>query len=296
MKNHIKDISTKLNSKFFFDYDMSKNVWFAAGGKASIFCLVHNLNELEIILNEIGNYPFEIIGAGSNLLVRDKGFDGILIKLGKDFNKIKILDTSLEVGSGILDINLSKYAQRNSIKNFEFYSGIPGTVGGAIIMNAGCYGSETKDVVQGVRLINRHGELKSLSKKNLNFEYRQSSLPKDTIVISAKYNLFYGVKEEIQEKMNNIYEMRHLSQPLKSKTSGSTFKNPKDHFAAKLIEKSDCKGLQIGGAIVSNKHSNFLININNATASDIENLGLKIIERVYNKFNIKLEWEIKIIG
>lgn len=296
MKNHIAKISQKLKSKFYFDYNMSKNVWFRAGGKTSIFCLVYDINELQIILNEIGDFPYDVIGAGSNLLVRDVGFNGIILKLGKGFNKITINDESIDVGSGILDINLSKFAEVNNIKNFEFYSGIPGSIGGAVKMNAGCFGFETKDIIKEIQLINNKGELINYSKDQINFSYRKSNLPINSIIISAKYNFFYGYKEEIQTNIKKIKEMRENSQPIKLKTSGSTFKNPKNNIAAKLIEQTGCKGLRIGDAIVSEKHANFLINLNKASSSDIEDLGSIIIDRVYNKFNIKLEWEIKIIG
>ena len=296
MKNQIKKLSKKLNSKFFFDYDMSKNTWFRTGGKADVYCLVCNLNELQIILNEIQGFPYEVIGAGSNLLIRDKGFNGILLKLGKEFNKINITDQYIDVGASILDINLSKFAEINNIKNLEFYSGIPGSIGGAIKMNAGCYGSETKDVVKEISIMNDKGNIVNYAKDKIFFDYRQSNFPKNSIIISAKFDSVHGDKEEIKNRIKNIKKMRENSQPIKSKTSGSTFKNPKNNFAAKLIDQSGCKGLRVGDAVVSDKHANFLININNASATDIEDLGSIIMERVYKKFNINLEWEIKIIG
>ena len=296
MKNHIKKISQNLNSKFFFDYDMSKNVWFRAGGKTSIYCLVYAIDELKIILKEIGDFPFNVIGAGSNLLIRDRGFKGIIFKLGKEFNKINICERSVNVGAGILDTNLAKFAEVNNIKNFEFYSGIPGTIGGAIKMNAGCYGSETKDFLKEITIINYKGEIKKLLKDQINLSYRNSSLQSRDIVVSASYFYSYGDKEEINQKMNEIKIMRENTQPLKTKTSGSTCKNPTNSHAAKLIEMSDCKGLNVGDVYVSEKHANFFINTNNATASQIEELGSKVIERVFKKFAIKLEWEIKIIG
>ena len=296
MQNFIRKISNNLKSKFYFNYNTSKNVWFQTGGNVSVFCLVYDEKELEIILNGIDEIPFEIIGAGSNILIRDKGFKGVLFKLGKNFNKIKLHDSFIEVGAGILDVNLSKFAQKKNIKNFEFYSGIPGSIGGAIKMNAGCYGSETKDILKNVKTINFKGEINYFKKNEINLTYRNSALSKGNIIISANYNCLYGERQEIEEKMKKIKMMRQNSQPLKSKTSGSTFKNPHNNFAAKLIEMSGCKGLNVGDAVVSEKHSNFLINTNNATAYQIEELGKKIIDKVYNKFGVKLEWEIKIIG
>jgi UDP-N-acetylmuramate dehydrogenase len=296
MINKITAISKKLKSKFYFDYDISKNIWFRTGGKALIFCIVYDSNELEIILKNIGNMNYEILGAGSNILVRDNGFDGIIFKLGKKFNKIILHNSFIEVGAGILDINLSKFAQLYKIKNFEFYSGIPGSIGGAVKMNAGCYGSETKDILKDVKIINSKCEFKNLSKKQIHLSYRSSSLQQGDIVISANYHCFFGDKEEISKKVNEIKLKRKDSQPLKTKTSGSTFKNPKNNYAAKLIEMADCKNLNVGDAYVSDKHANFIINTNNATAKQIEELGNRIIDKVFDKFNIRLEWEIKIIG
>ena len=202
----------------------------------------------------------------------------------------------VEVGAGVLDVNLAKFAELHNIKNFEFYSGIPGTIGGAIKMNAGCYGSETKDIIKNVNIIDKNGVSINLNRDKINFTYRGSSLPNKSTIISASFFCKYGEQKDIQNKMRDIKQKRETTQPIKHKTSGSTFKNPLNHFAAKLIEKSGCKGLNVGDAFVSEKHANFLINKNQASATDIENLGKTIIDKVYAKFNIKLEWEIKIIG
>lgn len=296
MKKLINKLSLGLKSKFYFDYETSRNVWFRAGGKATVFCLVYDYEELKTILENIGNTKYEILGAGSNILVRDNGFDGIIFKLGKKFNQINKYDNYIEVGASILDINLSKFAQMNSIKNFEFFSGIPGSIGGAVKMNAGCFGFETKDFLREVQIIDHKINLKRITNKELDFQYRNSNLPSGSIIISSIFDYKYGNKNEINELINEIKIQREKTQPLKVKTSGSTFKNPKDNFAAKLIEDSGCKGLQVGDAYVSEKHSNFIINSNKANATQIEELGKRIIEKVYNKFDIKLEWEIKIIG
>jgi len=292
----IDKIDYNFKTKFYYNYDTSKNVWFRTGGKAKVFCIVDNKKELSIILQNLNGIPYEVIGAGSNILIRDSGYEGFLIKLGKNFNQIEIKKSNLTVGASILDINLSKFAQLNNLKNFEFYSGIPGTIGGAVKMNAGCFGSETKDILIAVKTINNKGEINTISKKNLNLNYRQSYLPEGDIIISANFHCNNGDKNKIAKKMNEIKINREKTQPLKEKTSGSTFKNPKNNFAAKLIEMSNCKGLSEGGIFVSNKHANFLINKHQGSANQIEELGNKIIEKVYDKFKIKLEWEIKIIG
>ena len=296
MKNFFINLSKNFKSKFYYDYDTAKNVWFRTGGKTAVFCLVYDEFELKQIINQIGNIRYEIIGAGSNILVRDKGFDGIIFKLGKNFSKIIQNENYIEVGAGILDKNLSKFAQENNIKNFEFFSGIPGTIGGAVKMNAGCYGFETKDFLQKIKTIDQQGNINHISKKQLDFEYRNSKLPKNNIVLSANFYYSYGERKEIKQVIEEIKTQREKTQPLKKKTSGSTFKNPKNNFAAKLIEMSGCKGLNEGDAFISEKHGNFIININQASASQIEDLGTRVIDIVYNKFDIKLEWEIKIIG
>ena len=236
------------------------------------------------------------MGVGSNLMVRDSGFEGLIIKLGKNFNNIKINKDTLSVGAGVLDVNLAKFALQNSIKDFEFFSGIPGTIGGAIKMNAGCYGSQTADNLKRILVINNLGKIKYLTKDELELKYRSSNLTDELIVLKADFSCKYSSASEIIEKKNYIKLKRENSQPIKEKTSGSTFKNPPGKYAAALIEKAGCKGMKNGGASVSTIHSNFIINNGDATALDIENLGKKIIKQVQEKFDIKLEWEIKIIG
>ena len=284
-------------SKIKYDFELSKYTWFQTGGKALCYCLINNSIDLQSILKQIPKEtPLFILGAGSNLLVRDGGFNGIVIKLGKDFRKISNEENKIIVGASVLDSVLSKFALNNSIKNLEFFSGIPGTVGGAIKMNAGCFGYETKDCIEKFSVINRLGIKKIYSKNDANFNYRTSSITDDLIIENAVFVSKKGNKDQINSKMIDIINQRERSQPLKTKTGGSTFKNPKNLFAAKLIEESNCKGLSYGDAIVSEKHSNFIINTGNASANDIESLGEKVRERVYRKFNILLDWEIKIIG
>jgi len=295
MYKKILELSKSLKSKFIFDYDTKNITWFKAGGKADVYCLVDNISDLQIILKNIENIPFVVVGAGSNLLVRDSGYKGIIIKLGKMFNNINLNNSKIIAGASILDSNLSKFALLNSIKNLEFYSGIPGSIGGAIKMNAGCFGYETKDIVNKVTIIEKNGKIKNLENKSLNFGYRNSNINEE-IIISVEFNAEYGEKDLIQKKIQEIKDIRNRSQPIKNKTGGSTFKNPKNYYAAELIEKSGCKGLKVGDAIVSNKHSNFIINSNNASATDIENLGKMIVDKVYKNFNVILDWEIKIIG
>ncbi len=291
------NFTNKFQSKFEYDYSLSKLTWFKTGGNVKGYSYINNTEDLKEILLKIPNeIQIFVLGAGSNVLIRDNGFEGIVIKLGKEFNKIKIKDEKIYAGSGVLDSNLSKFALENSLKNLEFYSGIPGTLGGAIKMNAGCYGSETKNVIEGVKVLNRNAEEKLLKNFELGFDYRSSFISKDTIITEIIIPCNKGNKKDIKYKMEEIISKRENTQPLRAKTGGSTFKNPKGFFAAKLIEDSGCKGLQVGDAIVSEKHANFIINTNKASAKNIEDLGKKIIDRVYSKFNILLDWEIKIIG
>ena len=291
------NFTNKFQSKFEYDYSLSKLTWFKTGGNVKGYSYINNTEDLKEILLKIPNeIQIFVLGAGSNVLIRDNGFEGIVIKLGKEFNKIKIKDEKIYTGSGVLDSNLSKFALENSLKNLEFYSGIPGTLGGAIKMNAGCYGSETKNVIEGVKVLNRNAEEKLLKNFELGFDYRSSSISKDTIITEIIIPCNKGNKKDIKYKMEKIISKRENTQPLRVKTGGSTFKNPKGFFAANLIEDSGCKGLQVGDAIVSEKHANFIINTNKASAKNIEDLGKKIIDRVYSKFNILLDWEIKIIG
>ena len=296
MEKNILNIFSKLKSKVYFNYNIGKLTWFRTGGIAKIFIVVENNEELEIILKELNNYNIYILGSGSNLLVRDQGYNGVVLKLGKGFNSLKIKENKLEVGSSVLDINLANFALKNNIEGFEFFSGIPGSIGGAVKMNAGCFGSETKDLLDSIEVYDSSNNKKILMKKDLSLNYRSSKINNNQIISKAKFKFKYGDVNNIKEKMKNIKVRRLSTQPIQNRTSGSTFKNPPNFYAAKLIEDSGCKGMTYGNAFVSDKHANFIINNGSATASDLENLGKIIIEKVYKKFDIKLDWEVKIIG
>jgi len=296
MHSLINKIQSKIKSNIFLDYDMRKSTWFRAGGNALGYVIVNSISDLKTIISYSDQIKYYIVGVGSNLMVRDGGFNGLIIKLGKNFNKIKINKDTLSVGGGVLDVNLAKFALKNLIKDFEFFSGIPGTIGGAIKMNAGCYGSQTADNLKRILVINELGKIKYSTKDELELKYRSSNLTDELIVLKADFNCKHSSASEIVEKKNYIKLKRETSQPIKEKTSGSTFKNPPGEYAAALIEKAGCKGMKNGGASVSTVHSNFIINNGNATALDIENLGKKIIKQVQEKFGITLDWEIKIIG
>ena len=296
MHSLINKIQSNIKSNIFLDYDMRKSTWFRAGGSALGYVIVNSISDLKTVISYSDQIKYYIVGAGSNLMVRDRGFKGLIIKLGKSFNKIKINKDTLSVGAGVLDVNLAKFALKNLIKDFEFFSGIPGTIGGAIKMNAGCYGSQTADNLKRILVINKLGKIKYLTKDELALKYRSSNLIDELIVLKADFSCQYSSASEIIEKKNYIKFKRESSQPIKEKTSGSTFKNPYGEYAAVLIEKAGCKGMRNGDASVSATHSNFIINNGEATALDIENLGKQIIKQVHEKFGITLDWEIKIIG
>ena len=296
MSDIIKEIQSKIGSKILSDYDMGKSTWFRVGGKAKGYTIINNISDLKTIITYVDRIRYYIIGVGSNLLIRDKGFDGLILKLGRNFNNIKIKNNILSVGAGVLDLNLAKFATKNSIKDFEFFTGIPGTIGGAVKMNAGCYGSQTADNLKKILVLNKSGKIKYLNSEELELDYRSSRIDEKSIILQADFKFQYASKSEIIDKNNYIKFRRQTSQPIKEKTSGSTFKNTSGEFAAVLIEKAGCKGMKIGDASVSTVHSNFIINNGEATALDIENLGKSIIRKVQEKFGITLEWEIKILG
>ena len=296
MNDLIHEIQSKITSKILLDYNMGKSTWFRTGGKAAGYTIINNIKDLKTIVSYGDQIKYYIIGVGSNLLVRESGFDGLIIKLGRNYNNIKIKKNRLSVGAGVLDLNLAKFAEKNSIKGFEFFSGIPGTIGGAVKMNAGCYGSQTADNLQRVLMINQKGKINYENVADLNLDYRASNINEKSIILQAEFNFEYASQDEIIKKNNQIKFNRQSSQPIKEKTSGSTFKNPPGNFAAALIENSGCKGMTVGGASISTIHSNFIINDGSATASDIENLGNKAAIKVKEKFGINLEWEIKILG
>ena len=279
------------------NYNLSKNSWFGSGGNADKFFIPDNEDELfDYIKKNTGEkcYP---IGSGSNILFRDKGCKETIIKLGKNFRNIKIKDNNIVCGSAVLKSQLSKFALDNSITNFEFLSCIPGTVGGGVAMNAGCFNYEFKDIlkeVQGIRKNN--SDVVSYKKEEINFSYRKTDLPDDLIITNILFKADFGSKEEIREKIEFLKKKKELSQPSKIKTGGSTFKNPdKKNKAWELIKKSGCAKKTFGKVRFSKTHCNFIENDGN-TSSDIEQLINFTIDQVKKKFNIILETEIKIIG
>lgn len=313
------------------DYDIGSNSWIGTGGKADILLLPQNIDELKLSLQKCKEISHEasihVIGARSNTIVRMGGVRGVTILLRNGFTNIEQIDNNtIRAGCGVPDLNLSNFAANNDIGGMEFLIGIPGTLGGNIRMNAGCYGSEMKDIIVSIEAIDFDGNIVHFDNSDVLFSYRKISLPKNIIFTSAILKGFASQSSSIFEKMNEISQKRKMTQPIGRKTVGSTFKNPKffakeawdrianyfnksfDHsiqediilssqvFSWMLIDACNLRGFSIGGAQSSEVHCNFLVNKGNATASDFEDLGEYIISKVYEKFRVKLEWEVDRIG
>ena len=286
---------------------LSKNVklsnysWFNLGGNAEYFYKANSENQLLEFLREAAkkNLKTTIIGAGSNTLFRDKGIKGVVIKLGQNFSYAKILDNNvIEAGAATLDRKVANFAKDNNLSNLEFLSCIPGSIGGAIIMNSGCYDNEISKVLLSIKVIDKKKLIKSeISKEDIKFLYRGTNLSEDFIILSAKLKGSKGVKNSIEKKQLDFIERKKTSQPSQIKTCGSTFKNiSKEKKAWMLIKDSGCDKFKVGDAMISNKHCNFFVNNGNARSQDIENLIMKVKQKVYEATGINLELEIKIIG
>ncbi len=282
-----------------FNYELGKKTWFGTGGKCTLFFEPKKINELIYIL-KYGKkvFPIFIIGSGSNLIVRDGGLKGIVIRLSGDFKKIDFHtdDLILSVGAGAKDSEVSKFCLENEITGLEFLSGIPGTIGGNLMMNAGCYGQEISDNLIDCTIIDKRLRLKKLKKDEIDFSYRKSSFQKNQVIIDARFKIKKINKNRIKETISKISKKRKQSQPIANRTGGSTFSNPNSQSAWKLIDNVNYRGKQFGGARVSDLHSNFLINYNNATSLDLEMLGEEIRKMVWEKNKIKLDWELLRIG
>ena len=273
-------------------------VWFKSGGCADILFEPKDVADLQSFLRDLDpTAPVMALGLGSNLIVRDGGFRGIVIRLGKAFAKVACTDAmTLECGAGASGILVSSTARDKGISGLEFLRSIPGTVGGFVRMNGGAYGGEVKDILRDCDVVMRDGTLVTLSVEDLHYSYRHSELPDGAIVVAARFQGHLGDPEAIQAEMDRISASREASQPLRSKTGGSTFKNPDGHKAWQLVDAAGCRGLQIGGAQVSEKHTNFLINTGDATSADIEALGEEVRARVLAHSGVELTWEIQRVG
>ena len=273
-------------------------VWFKSGGTAEWLFEPADEDDLVQFLQEIDpDVPVMALGLGSNLIVRDGGVRGVVIRLGKPFAKIdRTDDVTLRCGGGASGILVSSTARDAGVAGLEFLRGIPGTVGGFVRMNGGAYGREVSDVLVSARLALRSGEIQEWPFEKLGYTYRHSEVPEGAVVIEATFRGTPGKPDAIGAEMDAIARAREESQPLRSRTGGSTFKNPEGHKAWALIDAAGCRGLTVGGAQVSEKHCNFLLNLGSATSADIEALGEEVRRRVKAKSNIILEWEIQRVG
>ena len=294
----IKEMKKKFSGQVLFDQSLSKYSWFNLGGPAKVIFRPKNLNELSIFLKQMKGFDkIKVLGVGSNTVIRDGGFNGIIIKFGKSFSHLTLFDqNTIIAGASALDKNVSNFALRSSLAGFEFLSCIPGTIGGGVRMNAGCYGNDISKILVSVQVMDFNGKMKIIYSQDIKFSYRGCSLDNNLIFISATFRGKRENKINIEKRMNNLIERKKKDQPSKIKTCGSTFKNPDNNKAWKLIKDSGCAGMSLGDAYISEKHCNFFVNRGNAKSEHLENLINQVKDQVLNKTGINLELELQIIG
>ncbi len=306
---HVRSDNLPLvRGRYTEDAALGEGGWFKCGGKAEVLFKPADLQDLSDFLTQCpADVPLHVFGALSNTIVRDGGLPGVTVRLGRDFSGIEVLGDTVQAGALALDANVAQVAAEAGLGGLEFFSGIPGTIGGALRMNAGCYGTETKDVLISCEAMDRQGRMHTLTPDQMGMTYRHTDVPEDFIFLSA---LFGGKKDspdKVLRRMAEIKEKREASQPIREKTGGSTFANPAARDIEKaglpegtkvwqLIDEVSGRGFAIGGAMMSEKHCNFMINTGTATAADLEALGDEMIKRVYERFGISLRWEIKRVG
>ena len=291
----------KFENNFTLNVNLSNYSWFNLGGNAEYFYKAKDKDQLIEFLREVKkkNLKTTILGAGSNTLFRDNGVKGAVIKLGNEFSYTKLVEKNvLDVGAATLDRKVANYAKENNVGNLEFLSCIPGSIGGAIVMNSGCYENDISKVLLSIKAIDKTKlSVIEIKKEDIKFSYRGTNLPNDLIIISAKFKGTLSEKEKIEKKQANFIKKKKSSQPSQIKTCGSTFKNAsKEKKAWMLIKEAGCENYREGDAMISQKHCNFFVNNGNAKSSDIENLINKVKKRVQEKTGIDLELEIKIVG
>ena len=294
----LKSKLPQLRGRLLANEPLAPLTWFRVGGPAQALFMPEDEGDLAYLLANLPpDIPVTVIGLGSNLIVRDGGVEGVVIRLGRGFNETRI-ETGNRVRSGtaVPDLRVAKAAQQAGIAGLAFYRGIPGAIGGALRMNGGAYGRETRDVLVEARGVDRSGAIRNYANTAMGFTYRHCGVADDVIFTQALFEGTPGDPSAIAAEMDEITSKRETTQPVKSRTGGSTFKNPPGHKAWQLIDAAGCRGLIIGGAQVSELHCNFLINLGNATAADIEGLGEEVRRRVKDESGVTLEWEIKRIG
>lgn len=276
---------------------LSAVTWFRVGGPADVLFKPADVDDLaQFLANKPDDVPVTVIGVGSNLLVRDAGIEGVVIRLGRGFTDIRADGPTIVAGAGALDLNVALSARDAGVGGLEFLSGIPGTIGGALRMNAGAYDSDVSQVFQHADALDAKGALHRLGKADMGFTYRHCAVPAEWIFVAGAFMGHADDPKAIHARIREIQSRREESQPIRARTGGSTFVNPIGHKAWKLIDEAGCRGLRKGGAMVSEKHCNFLINTGDASAADIEALGEEVRRRVRDKSGVELTWEIKRIG
>ncbi|MEB3702898.1 UDP-N-acetylenolpyruvoylglucosamine reductase [Candidatus Bealeia paramacronuclearis] len=287
----------KVRGRYTVHAPLSQVTWFRVGGPAEVLYKPADLQDLQFFLSTCPlDIPVTTLGVGSNLLVRDGGVPGVVIRMGQGFNNIHIHESYIHVGAAVLDRTVAMLAQQNGIAGLEFFCGIPGTVGGALRMNAGAYGGDVSQILQKAFALDRNGKLRALNPQEIGHSYRYCDLPKDWIFVGAR---FLGKKDNpfvIESRMKTMLASREETQPVHSRTGGSTFANPEGLKAWELIDKAGCRGLTVGGAKMSELHCNFMINTGSASASDLERLGEEVRVRVKESSGEDLRWEIERIG
>ncbi len=294
---HLIDRLPPVRGRLTADAPLAAVTWFRVGGPAEVMFRPADPDDLaEFLAKRPPDVPVTVIGVASNLLVRDGGVEGVVVRLGRGFAAIEITGARVAAGAAVLDLNVAIACRAAGVGGLEFLSGIPGTIGGALRMNAGAYGREIKDVLESATALDNTGQRHELGLAEMGLGYRHCGVPEDWIFTGAVLRGVETDREAIQKRMDRIQSEREASQPIRARTGGSTFANPPGHKAWELIDRAGCRGLARGGAMVSEKHTNFLINTGTATAADIEGLGEEVRRRVFDKFGVTLEWEIRRVG
>lgn len=287
----------QLRGRLMANQALAELTWFRVGGPAQVLFMPDSEDDLAYFLKNLpAEIPVMVVGLGSNLIVRDGGVPGVVIRLGRGFNEIKVEGTRVRAGTAVPDVKVARAAHDAGLAGLAFLRGIPGGIGGALRMNGGAYGRETKDALVEARAVDRQGQLHVLSNADLHYTYRHCGAPDDFIFTQALFQGEPGDRDVIGAEMEKITESREATQPIKSRTGGSTFKNPPGNKAWQLIDAAGCRGFKVGNAQVSEMHCNFLINLGGASAADIETLGETVRKRVKENSGVDLDWEIKRIG
>jgi UDP-N-acetylmuramate dehydrogenase len=293
----LRSKAPQLRGRLVPNQSLAELTWFRVGGPAQVLFMPEDEEDLASMLAGLpAEIPVTSIGLGSNLIVRDGGVPGVVVRLGRGFGEVSIEGLKLRAGAAMPDVKVARAAQEAGIAGLSFLRGIPGSIGGALRMNGGAYGRETEEALVEARAIDRAGNVHVLGREDMEFTYRHCGAPDDYVFTQATFRGERGDPAAIAAEMDKITESREATQPIKSRTGGSTFKNPPGHKAWQLIDAAGCRGLRVGDAQVSEMHTNFLINLGNATAADIEMLGETVRERVRKSSGVELEWEIKRIG